>query len=73
MFDSKAYLAASKKHLGEILDSHCRDLSWRPGGNDFEIIFNSMASTFHAIAPLLTIAVNSLGINDETKRFLTKM
>jgi hypothetical protein len=72
MDELKVYLMESKKYLGDIFDNHCKDPSWRPGANDFEILFNSMVSTFHAVAPLLTIAVNSLQINDKTKRFLKK-
>jgi hypothetical protein len=58
--------------LGEIFDNHCKDPSYRPGANDFVIIFNAMACTFHAIAPLLTIAVKSLRINDESNKKLAR-
>jgi hypothetical protein len=72
MDELKVFINEVKNHLREVFDNHCRDPSWRPGANDFKVLFNSMASSFQAIAPLLTIAVNSLQINDESRRNLKK-
>jgi hypothetical protein len=70
MDEHKAFINETRNHLRDVFDNYCKDPSWRPGANDFEILFNSMASSFQAIAPLLTIAVNSLQINDESRKNL---
>jgi hypothetical protein len=67
MDELKVYLESSKQYLGEIYKNHCKDPQWRPGENDFNIVLNAMESTFHALAPLLSIAANSLHLKDESK------